>query len=252
MAHDVFISYSVEDKPTADGVCAILEARRVRCWIAPRDVLPGEDYAEALVGAIDGSRLMVLVFSSYSNTSPHVMREVERAASRGIPILPLRIEDVIPSKSMAYFISRTHWLDALTPPLRKHLQRLAETVTMLLARSGETAPLAEEAMVPAPPADEATSETELARPRLLRRAQEVAKSWSSRPLVRFVLGIGGIAAVVVIVLAVLLFGGGEGDSRDENLRAAAAPTAVPTATATVTPMAGLPITGEGPTGSPET
>ena len=52
MAHDVFISYSSQDKPSADAICATLESKQVRCWIAPRDVLPGVDYAEALIEAI--------------------------------------------------------------------------------------------------------------------------------------------------------------------------------------------------------
>ena len=69
MAHDVFISYSSKDKPTADAVCAMLESRGVRCWVAPRDILPGVEYAEALVDALQQSRLMVLVFSSGSNQS---------------------------------------------------------------------------------------------------------------------------------------------------------------------------------------
>jgi len=102
MAHDVFISYSAQDKPTADAVCATLEAKHVRCWIAPRDVLPGRDYAETLIEAIRDAPLMVLVFSSSSNSSRHVLREVERAASRNIPVLPLRIEDVPPCASMEY------------------------------------------------------------------------------------------------------------------------------------------------------
>jgi hypothetical protein len=137
MAHDVFLSYSSKDKPIADAVCGTLEGKRIRCWIAPRDVLPGLPYGEALVEAIESSRVMVLVFSSNANNSPQVMREVERAVSKGIPIIPLRIEQVPPSKSLEYFISAPHWLDALTPPLEKHLQSLAETVHLLLARYGE-------------------------------------------------------------------------------------------------------------------
>jgi hypothetical protein len=46
MARDVFISYSSKDKPTADAVCATLEANGIRCWIAPRDVVPGSDWGE--------------------------------------------------------------------------------------------------------------------------------------------------------------------------------------------------------------
>src|SRR6516164_7629041 len=137
MAHDVFLSYSSKDKPIADAVCGTLEGKRIRCWIAPRDVLPGLPYGEAIVEAIEASRVMVLVFSASANKSPQVMREVERAVSKGIPIIPLRIEQVPPSKSLEYFISAPHWLDALTPPLEKHLQFLAETVHILLVREGE-------------------------------------------------------------------------------------------------------------------
>jgi hypothetical protein len=60
------------------------------------------------------------------------MREVERAVNKGIPVIPFRIENVTPSKAMEYFLSAPHWLDALTPPLEKHLQRLADTVQALL------------------------------------------------------------------------------------------------------------------------
>ena len=73
MAHDLFISYSAKDKPIADAVCAALEAERIRCWIAPRDVLPGVPYGEVLIEAINESRVMLLVFSSHSNESPQVI-----------------------------------------------------------------------------------------------------------------------------------------------------------------------------------
>jgi hypothetical protein len=135
MAHDVFISYSSKDKITADAVCATLESHAIRCWIAPRDVKPGEEYAAALVRALHDSRVLVLVFSSGANQSPQVLREVERAVSRGLPILPFRIEDVPPSEAMEYYIASRHWLDALTPPMEDHLVRLAETAKFLLSRA---------------------------------------------------------------------------------------------------------------------
>src|SRR5688500_16162094 len=131
MAHDVFISYCSEDKPIADAVCATLEAQGVRCWIAPRDILPGMDWGEAIVDAIAGSRIMVLVFSSNANASPQVRREVERAAHRDVAIVPFRIEASQPSKSLEYFISTPHWLDAVGGPLEKHLNDLADTVKLL-------------------------------------------------------------------------------------------------------------------------
>jgi hypothetical protein len=132
MAFDAFISYSNEDKAIADAACATLEGLGIRCWIAPRDVPPGSQWAAAIINAIDHCRIMVLVFSSHANVSNQIHREVERSVSKGIPIIPLRIEDVSPSSSMEYFLGSIHWLDALTPPLEKHLQRLGQTVKSFL------------------------------------------------------------------------------------------------------------------------
>src|ERR1700722_4580866 len=117
MAHDVFVSYASGDKPVADAVCATLESHEIRCWIAPRDVLPGIHYGEAIIDAIHECRIMVLVFSSKANLSGHIPKEIERAVSQGCTVMPLRIEDVAPAKSLDYFIGGVHWLDALTPPL---------------------------------------------------------------------------------------------------------------------------------------
>lgn len=130
--HDVFISYPSYDKAVADGVCATLEAKKIKCWIAPRDILAGTNYAESLIHAIDTSKIMVLVFSSRSNQSPHILREVERAVNKNLIIIPFRIENVLPSDSLQYYIGTPHWLDALTPPLEKHLEKLSETVLILL------------------------------------------------------------------------------------------------------------------------
>ena len=119
----------------------MLENKGIRCWIGPRDIVPGMDWGEAIIDAISAARLMVLVFSSHANGSHQVKREVERAVSKGIPIIPVRIEAVAPSKSMEYFISSPHWLDALTPPLEKHLESLASLVKLLLDRLGQQPPV---------------------------------------------------------------------------------------------------------------
>ena len=132
MAHDIFISYSSKDKGVAEAACAALEGRGIKCWIAPRDVLPGQEYAAALVQAITSCRIFVLILSANSNNSPQVLREVERSVSKGVPIIPFRIEDVRLSSSMEYYVSSHHWLDALTSPLEPHLEKLVNTVSALL------------------------------------------------------------------------------------------------------------------------
>ena len=133
MAHDVFISHSHVDKPAADAACAALEAKGIRCWIAPRDINPGQDWAASIVEAIRGAQIMLLVFSRHANQSPQVQREVERAANSGKALLPLRIEDVLPEAALEYYLNTPHWLDAITKPFEAHLEKLADACTSLLA-----------------------------------------------------------------------------------------------------------------------
>lgn len=149
MAHDVFICHSSKDKPVADAVCSVLESEGIRCWIAPRDVLAGLSYGEAIIEAINGAKVMVIVFSSSANSSPQIEREIERAVNRDIRIVQFRIEDVVPRQALEYFLSSPHWLDAFTPPLERHLKVLADQVKALLSRAA-AAPAAEPEPAPAP------------------------------------------------------------------------------------------------------
>ena len=188
MAHDVFISYASEDKPEADGLCATLESRGVRCWIAPRDALAGIPYPEQLIEAIESSRVFVLVYSGSSNASPQVMREVERAVHHGIPIIPMRLEDVPLSKNMEYFISAPHWLDALSPPLQQHFDHVAESVALLLKRR------AGEPHAPSPSPDAGAREP-LPSPSRGRRERRAV------PKPRLALLAGGLALLVALFFA---------------------------------------------------
>jgi hypothetical protein len=121
MEYDVFISYSHPDKAAADAACATLEQAGIRCWMAPRDIVPGADWSESIINAIARAKVLVLIFSRNANESPQIKREVERAVNKGLPVIPVRIEDTTPSKALEYFISTPHWLDAFTPPLEERL-----------------------------------------------------------------------------------------------------------------------------------
>jgi TIR domain len=126
MANEVFVSYSQPDRACAFELVTQLEAGGVGCWIAPRDIAPAADWAAAIIEAISNARIMVLVFSASSNASPQVRREVERAVHKQVRILPFRIENVLPSQSLEYFLSAAHWLDAFPPPHTPHYKRLCE------------------------------------------------------------------------------------------------------------------------------
>jgi TIR domain len=158
MAHDVFISHSAKDKPVADAICAALEREGIRCWIAPRDILPGKPWGGAIVEGINDSKAMVLVYSSNANESRQILREVERAVNRGIPVIPFRIQDVTPSQDLEFYIMSQHWLDALTPPLETHIARLADTVKRLVPENEREARIKPGEAAPADTAGTASAE----------------------------------------------------------------------------------------------
>ena len=159
-ARPVFVSYSQSDREPAFGIVERLEACGIECWIAPRDVAPAADWAAEIVEAIAAARVMVLVFSSSTNDSPQVRREVERAVHRRVAVLPFRIEEVLPSKSLEYFLSSQHWLDAFPPPLEPHYRRLSEYLrTFLSAPAPAPAAATVTGTFAAPPAGTATGAT---------------------------------------------------------------------------------------------
>jgi hypothetical protein len=125
VARDIFISYSQPDRECAFDLTHHLESSGFTVWIAPRDVSPAAEWAAEIIDAISAARVMVLVFSASSNSSPQVRREVERAVHNDLRILPFRIEDVLPSSSLEYFLSAQHWLDGFPAPRAPHYERLS-------------------------------------------------------------------------------------------------------------------------------
>ncbi len=132
MTQDVFISYSSIDKAAAETVCSVLEQNGISCWMAPRNITPGRNFAEAIIDGIRSSKVFVLVYSSNSNNSKQVIREVDRAVHIGLPVINLRLEDVPLSKQLEYYLSSVHWFDAMTPPLDEHVNKLSGVVKIFL------------------------------------------------------------------------------------------------------------------------
>mgnify|MGYP001035457047 CR=1 FL=1 len=108
----IFISHSSYDSETAAGMCQVLEQDGNRCFLAPRDIRTGYEYAEEIVNGIDSSDLMILILSEQANHSPHVLREVERAVSKSVPIIVYKLSEVQLTKSMEYFLMAHQWMNA--------------------------------------------------------------------------------------------------------------------------------------------
>ncbi len=196
MAHDVFISYSSKDKPIADAVLANLEQNNIRCWIAPRDITPGSDWPTAISDAIVQSRIMVLIFSSNSNSSHDVGRELILAANNNLVIIPFKVDNVVPEPGKLYYLARTHWLDAINPPTQKQIDTLVGYTKSFLkerlaAESQPAAAAPEDRVVASKPS----------------HAELIKKKW-------FLWAAGSAVLIAAVLLYSLLQGlpGGKGDA----------------------------------------
>lgn len=108
----VFISYCSEDKDTANQICGFLEKNGVYCWLAPRNIDPGANYATQIVKAIKNCDIFILIASDKVNSSNHVSNEVSIAFDNKKVIIPFKIEELVFSDEYLYFLGRKHWVEA--------------------------------------------------------------------------------------------------------------------------------------------
>lgn len=131
MSYDVFISYNSTDIHIAEAVCHYIEERRLRCFIAPRDITP-PDWAGCITSAIENSKAFVIIVSGNSIVSNEVAKEITLATRVSDYIFPFRIDNSELNGRMTYHLSAFHWIDAVTPPMEKRLNELADRVAAAL------------------------------------------------------------------------------------------------------------------------
>jgi TolB-like protein len=139
-AAPVFISYASQDAAVANAVVETLEEHGIQCWIAPRNVAPGSQYADEIVAAINEAKVLVLVLSEHAIASPHVGREIERAASKRRRIIVLRTDAAPLIRSFEYFLSESQWIDVAALGAPAALKKLTQAVGQRLNPSSWVSP----------------------------------------------------------------------------------------------------------------
>ncbi|HEX3919898.1 MAG TPA: toll/interleukin-1 receptor domain-containing protein [Caulobacteraceae bacterium] len=148
MSASLFISHATGDAKTAQALCQALEAKGFSCWIASRDIAPGENFQVAIVRAIRSARMMLLVFTSAANNSEEVAKELALASQNRLTVVPLRVENVAPSETFAYEFATRQWIDFHTD-WGKAVEQLSRFIGGVL--SAEPKPESVETPVFAPP-----------------------------------------------------------------------------------------------------
>jgi hypothetical protein len=144
----IFVCHSSKDEAVAREVVEALEADGLKCWISERDVLPGENYQEAIVQALEAAGGIVFLFSEHSNKSLEIKKELSLGGSISVPVFPLRLSPIAPSGALRYELAVRQWIDIF--PDREHaLAKLARTIKDAIDGSAES-----ESAAPLSPAPE--------------------------------------------------------------------------------------------------
>lgn len=105
MGKKVFISHSQKDKAIADIICNSLEQIGIDCWIAPRDIPYGTDWAGEIADAIKASKIFLFILSHSSNASRQCPKEINIADNANIPMLCVAVDEVKMNSALEYHLS---------------------------------------------------------------------------------------------------------------------------------------------------
>jgi hypothetical protein len=121
----VFISYSSRDRTLANTLVDYLESKDgIQCFIAPRDIAPGKDYALTIMTGIESCDTMVVILSEAANDSHHVRNEIDSAFNRDKTIIIFRVENIYLSKTLEYYAATFQWLDAFEYSSKIYFEQL--------------------------------------------------------------------------------------------------------------------------------
>ena len=148
-SHDVFISYSEKNKIVADAIAADFEQHGIKCWYAPRDIVPGKSWTESVQDAIKNCQIVIPLCTEDPNNSQQVSSEIAFAASKGKTIEPflLRKDDI--NNGIPNDPADVHWMDAITQHLSVRIIELREKIRPMLADPDDSpAPVNQQSTVP--------------------------------------------------------------------------------------------------------
>lgn len=101
----VFISYKSEQKHIALKIKNILEENNISCWMAPESISGGSDYVAEITQAIKSCKEFIVILSSLSQNSKHVLKEIDSAIKRDKTVLPFVIDEFVFNDSIEYYLT---------------------------------------------------------------------------------------------------------------------------------------------------
>lgn len=191
---DVFISHSSIDKAIADKLCEELEARGLKCWIAPRDIAAGSEWAAAISDAISETKVMLLIYSHHSSQSTQVPKEINLAESWGKVVIPYKIDDASLAGVFAYFLAGSHWIMANPAEGDYRVDELYADITDKMHANNTPAQSG----------------------KIVVESNASEKKKGNKALWGLVCGIGALIVAILVVMLILLNGKAENDKEEDE------------------------------------
>ena len=215
---EVFISYSTKDTEIAFALLETFESYGLDCWIAPRNIPKGAQWAEEIDKAIQNARVFVVIVSSHSVESRQVPKEIALAVSSCESIFPFRIDDTGLQGTFRYYLSDYQFTDA-TSDVKQKMIELAEIICSSLGKPiPEIKPVSEEE-----PEEKPVSEEPEKKPAAEKAPEPVSNSSpqvTSQVNYKKPLMVGVIAAAAVIAVIIGIVFSGKGDKNTETANSA--------------------------------
>ena len=215
---EVFISYSTKDTEIAFALLETFESYGLDCWIAPRNIPKGAQWAEEIDNAIQNARVFVVIVSSHSVESRQVPKEIALAVSSCESIFPFRIDDTGLQGTFRYYLSDYQFTDATSDAKQKMIE-LAEVICSSLGKPiPEKKPVSEEEPEKKPVSEEPEKKPaaeEKPEPVSNSSPQVTSQANSKKPLM-----VGVIAAAAVIAVIIGIVFSGKGDKKTETANSA--------------------------------
>ncbi|MFN2234939.1 MAG: TIR domain-containing protein [Anaerolineales bacterium] len=134
MSHDVFISYSSQDREQVLDITRHLQNSGIQVWIDRNRIPGGTNYGPEIVKGIKDCGVLMLMCSDNSLRSKNVKQEIQLAWKYSKPYLPLLLEQISFPEQIEYWLEGWQWIEVLGNPAENWLPQ----ILMALENAGVT------------------------------------------------------------------------------------------------------------------
>ena len=138
---NVFISYNIDTtEKIVEDVVKRLESKGIRCFYAYRNCNTSDSGFEKVIpDAIDECKVFVFMLNERSNNSEHCFNEIKLAFDRianheKMSIIVYRLDECIKSKSIKYYLCRSHEMRGTVPPEEERVNELINRILLRLEK----------------------------------------------------------------------------------------------------------------------